>query len=93
MTVSSIVVRTAPANTSSVISRIIKTDLCEVHFKDEEGRIVVTLEGENIDAMMQSVKEIQNMPDVLNVSVMYSYCGEEVGEAMEHIETRGDRIN
>ena len=93
MTVSSIVVRTAPANTSSVISRISKTDLCEVHFKDEEGRIIVTLEGENIDTMMQSVKAIQNMPDVLNVSVMYSYCGEEIEDAMDHIETRREWVN
>ena len=61
-------------------------DLCEVHFKDLDGRIVVTIEGESIDEQMKSLGLIQNTPEVLSANLMFSYCEEELTEALEQID-------
>ena len=86
MNVSSIVVKTLPEHMNEVIEMINSYDLCEVHFKDPDGMIVVTIEGENIDEQMKSLSRIQNIPEVLNANLMFSYCEEELIDAMEQID-------
>ena len=85
MNVSSIVVTTSPEHMKSVIDMINSYDLCEVHFKDTDGRIVVTVEGENIEEQMKSLGVIQNIPEVFNANLMFSYCEEELIEALDQI--------
>ena len=86
MNVSSIVVKTLPEHMKGVIEMINSYDLCEVHFKDSDGRIVVTVEGETIGEQMKSLSGIQNIPEVLNANLMFSYCEEELIEALEQID-------
>ena len=86
MNVSSIVVKTSPEHMQGVIDMINSYDLCEVHFKDDDGRIVVTIEGENIEEQMKSLGTIQNIPEVFNANLMFSYCEEELTEALEQID-------
>jgi nitrate reductase NapD len=85
MNVSSIVVKTTPENMKEVIERINSYDLCEVHFKDPDGRIVVTIEGESIDAQTKSLGLIQKIPNVLGANLVFSYCEEELTEALDRI--------
>lgn len=85
MNVSSVVVKTSPEDMKGVIEMINSYDLCEVHFSDADGRIVVTIEGENIEEQMKSLGTIQNIPEVLNANLMFSYCEEELIEALEQI--------
>jgi nitrate reductase NapAB chaperone NapD len=73
MNVSSIVVRTAAENMNTVITEINSIDLCEVHFNDTQGKIVVTIEGESVHDQIELMKRIQDLPFVLNASLMYSY--------------------
>jgi nitrate reductase NapD len=86
MNVSSIVVKTVPEHMESVISRINEIDFCEVHFSDAEGKIVVTIEGNSIHDQMESMKCIQGMPFVANANLVYSYCEDELAEALEKIK-------
>ena len=88
MNVSSIVVKTAPEHMKEVIDTINSYDLCEVHFKDDDGKIVVTVEGESIDEQMKSMSLIQNTPEVVSANLMFSYCEDELSEALEQIENR-----
>ncbi len=88
MNVSSIVVKTAPEHVKEVINIINSYDLCEVHFKDEDSKIVVTIEGESINEQMKSMSLIQNIPEVLSANLMFSYCEDELSEALEHIEQK-----
>ena len=53
MNVSSIVVKTLPEHVQSVIENLRSSDFCEVHFHDAAGRIVVTVEGEDISEEMR----------------------------------------
>ena len=73
MNVSSIVVRTATENMSTVMTEINSIDLCEVHFNDNQGKIVVTIEGESVHDQIELMKRIQDLPFVLNANLMYSY--------------------
>ncbi len=85
MNVSSIVVKTLPENMESVISSINEIDLCEVHFSNAEGKIVVTIEGDSIQEQMESMKSIQGMPFVISANLAYSYCEDELADALEKI--------
>ncbi len=85
MNVSSIVVKTAPEHMESVINRINEIYLCEVHFSDAEGKIVVTIEGYSIQEQMESMKCIQGMPFVVSANLAYSYCEDELADALERI--------
>ena len=86
MNVSSIVVKTVQEHIESVTKDINAMDLCEVHFSDKEGKIVVTIEGESIGNQMESMKSIQALPNVANANLVYSYCEDELAEALDKIE-------
>ena len=85
MNVSSIVIKTTPQYLREVIAEINAINHCEVHFYDLEGRIVATIEGESINDQVETMKHIQNAPYVLNANLMYSYCKDEITEALEKI--------
>ena len=65
MNVSSIIVKTTPEYLQEVTDSIKAIDLCDVHFNDEEGRIVVTVEGDDIKSQMEKMKEIQGLIFIL----------------------------
>jgi periplasmic nitrate reductase NapD len=85
MNVSSIVVKTLREHEQSVIENLRSTDFCEVHFHDTNGRIVVTIEGEDISEEMRKLKLIQGMPHVLSANLAYAYSEQELALAREHI--------
>jgi len=85
MNVSSIVIRTTPQYLGEVIAEINAVNHCEVHFYDFEGKIVVTIEGESINDQIETMKHIQNSPHVLSANLMFSYCKDEITEALEKI--------
>ena len=76
MNVSSIVVRTKPATMQAVIAALEKCGLCVVYFTDDKGRIVVTLEADDIDGEIEKLKAIQNLPDVLGADLVYAFSDE-----------------
>ena len=92
MNVSSIVAKTKPEHLQDVISDINAIDLCEVHFYNDEGKIVITIEGENISEQMERMKEIQALPNVFTANLSYSYCEEELATGLEQIQGSGDAV-
>lgn len=85
MNVSSIVVRTSPDHVQTVLEHIASSDICEAHFHDEQGRIVVTVEGRDIEEEMQKLKQIQGMPHVISAGLAYAYSEKELADAKNHI--------
>ena len=92
MNVSSIVVKTDPENMQNVMDNINAIELCEVHFNDDKGKIVVTIEGENIVEQMERMKKIQALPNVASANLSYSYTEEEVANGLDQIMASGDEI-
>jgi nitrate reductase NapD len=86
MNVSSVVIRTSTERLEEVIENINKSKLCEVHFYDTEGRIVVTMEGENISDQMNNLRLIQGIPFVIDANLVYAYCEDELNDAIGKIE-------
>ncbi len=83
MNISSIVVTTSPKNLKQVIKQLEESGLCEIHFIDEKGKIIITIEGENVGEEVAKVKAIEEMPYVLTADLMYSYSEEELANAIE----------
>lgn len=77
MNISSIIVKTAPEHLKEVLDCMGAIGKCEIHFHDESGKIVATIEGAGINEEMQKLEIIQNMPNVLSVNLAYSYNGKE----------------
>ncbi len=92
MNVSSIVAKTKPEHLQDVITDINAIDLCEVHFYDDEGKIVVTIEGENISEQMERMKEIQALPNVFTANLSYSYCEDELIRGLGKIRDSGNAV-
>jgi nitrate reductase NapD len=92
MNVSSIVAKTKPEHLQDVITNINAIDLCEVHFYDDEGKIVVTIEGENISEQMERMKKIQALQNVFTANLSYSYCEEELAAGLEQIQGSGNAV-
>ena len=92
MNVSSIVVQTTAEHLQEVIENINAIDFCEVHFLDPQGKIVVTIEGMNIEEQMEKMQKIQKIPFVFSANLSYSYCEDELTTAFDHIKDTGDPV-
>ena len=90
MNVSSIVVKTDQEHLQEVMDNINEIDLCEVHIFDSEGKIVVTIEGKNIDDQMERMKKIQKIPFVHGADLSYSYTEDETLAGLEQIKNSCD---
>ncbi len=86
MNVSSIVVKTVKERLPEVIENINSIDYCEVHFHDPDGKIVATIEGDSINDQVERLKQIQGIPFVFSANLSYSYCEDELTNALERIK-------
>lgn len=89
MNISSIVVLTSPEFTQSVVEDLKNSGLCDYHLHDELGRIIITIEGENISDEMAKLKIIETMPHVIAANMQMSYTEDELEENKSLIEKNG----
>ena len=85
MNISSIVIRTSSAHLEEVLKTIKEGDYCEYHLHDEKGRIIVTIEGANVDEEVKMLRQIQAIPHVITADLMYAYTEEELNQEKEKI--------
>jgi nitrate reductase NapD len=67
---------TLPENLETVLAELEESQLCEVFLSDPSGKIIVTIEDDEVSGEMQKMGEIQNLPHVLSVQLAYSYYEE-----------------
>jgi len=92
MNVSSVVVKTSADRVHHVVGALRSSGICEVHFQDDTGRIVITIEGKDIEEEMQKLKQVQAMPDVIAADLAYAYSEDELTDAMERIMTKSNFV-
>ena len=92
MNISSIVVKAVPEQMQPLLAQFGASDICDVHFHDDQGRIVVTIEGESVDEEMRKLKLIQGMSHVLSAALAYAYSEQELASARERIEMCTDAV-
>ncbi len=85
MNISGVVVRTKPENLEQVIRELEESGMCDVHFHDDKGRIIVTIEAETTEEEIFKLKAIQSLENVLSADLVYAYSEEELEKAREEI--------
>ena len=73
MNISSIVVTSLPEYLEEVAVSLLESGLCEIHFKDDKGRIVVTVEGDDDGDETKKLKAIAALPHVAGACFSYTY--------------------
>ena len=62
VTVSGIVMACRPEHLGEMADVVNALDWAEVHYTDQNGRLVVTIEASDIDESMNRLKELQGLP-------------------------------
>lgn len=83
MNISSIVVQTLPKNLDAVIEDLKSCGVCDYHFHGEKGKIIVTIEGENVSEELQKLKVIEDIPNVISADMHMSYSEHELDEQIK----------
>ncbi|PPK60937.1 periplasmic nitrate reductase chaperone NapD [Malaciobacter marinus] len=86
MNISSIVVQTLPKYLDEVVQNLKDCKACEYHIHDELGRIIITIEGKNVEEELENLRVIENIPHVISADMQMAYSEEELNEHMEVLE-------
>ena len=81
MNISSAVIKTLPENLAAVKTALEASGLCEVHFSDERGRIVISIEGDDDSDESTKLKKIADLPGVASADFAYTYRDDDALEA------------
>ncbi len=65
-----------PEHLDLVRSALLDSGLCEIHFSDEKGRIVVTIEGDDDADESSKLKKITDLRNVVSADFAYTYRDE-----------------
>ena len=71
MDISGVLVRTYPDNIDTVTQALSRMAGVEVHGANQDGRMVVTIEGESGRAAADLLVQMHNVPGVLSASMIY----------------------
>jgi nitrate reductase NapD len=81
------VIQAKPEFVEGIIAICEASDFCDYHFHDvEKGKIVVTIEGENIDEEMSKMKKIEQIPHVICADMMMAYSEDELDAERAKLE-------
>jgi nitrate reductase NapD len=73
--ISGVVVASRPEHLSEISAKVDELPWAEVHFSDPKGRLVVTLEADDIDESMERMKTLQTLPRVLSAALA-EFCSD-----------------
>ncbi len=77
MNISSVVVKTLPEHLEAVKIALEESGLCEVHFNDDQGRIVAVIEGDDDADESDKLKLIAELPHVVSADFSCTYIDPE----------------
>ena len=78
MNISGILVQTRAENTEKVIEQIKNAECCDYHMHDEKGKIVVTIEGEDVSEEIAKLRILEKMDGVISADMVYAYSEDEL---------------
>ena len=86
MNISSIVVQTLPKHLNEVVESLKNCDVCDYHMHDEQGRIIITIEGDGVQEELKKLKVIEAIPYVMSADMQMAYSEEELSSHLEVLE-------
>ncbi len=78
MNISSIVVQTMPKFLDEVVESLKNCEACDYHLHDEKGRVIVTIEGEDVSEELGKLKIIEAIPHVIAADMQMAYSEDEL---------------
>ncbi len=97
MNISSIVVQCKSEHYDQVKEWCETSEICEFHFGDQsKGKIIVTIEGEDVSEEIEKLVKIQQAPYVIAADMMMTYQEDMLDEeirAMEEAPPAPDWLN
>ncbi len=78
MNVSSIVVQTVPKFLDEVVESLKNCEVCDYHLHDEKGRVIITIEGEDVSEEIGKLKIIEALPHVIAADMQMAYSEDEL---------------
>ncbi len=85
MNISSIVVQTLPKFLDEVVLSLKECEECDYHLHDEKGRIIVTIEGEDVSEEIRKLNIISALPHVIAADMQMAYSEDELDENIKVI--------
>lgn len=79
MNISGVVVYTRPDNRLAMQDKLSSIPGVEVHANSIGGKLVVTVEENDVRALAEKVTKLQNIPGVISVSMVYHHS-ENIGQ-------------
>ncbi|MEA3513133.1 MAG: chaperone NapD [Campylobacterota bacterium] len=86
MNISSVVVQTVPKFLDEVVTALKNSDACDYHLHDEKGRIIITIEGEDVSQELKKMKVIEMIPHVISAEMQMAYSEDELEANMQKLE-------
>ena len=87
MNISSIVVQVNRDNYDKLVELLENSDLCDYHFGDKKkGKIIVTIEGEDVSEEIKKLTAIQAMPRVIAADMMQTYQEDMLSDEITKLE-------
>ena len=83
--ISSLVIHVRPECLDAVRSDVLKSPGVEIHAVDEAGKIVLTLEADDMGAIQEFMNRLALLPGVLSSNLVYHHC-EDAESLAEEIE-------
>ncbi|WP_457743881.1 chaperone NapD [Sulfurimonas sp.] len=78
MNVSSIVVQTVPKFLDEVVQSLKDCEVCDYHLHDKKGRVIITIEGEDVSEELGKLKVIEAIPHVIAADMQMAYSEDEL---------------
>jgi nitrate reductase NapAB chaperone NapD len=75
MTISGVVMACRPEDLTATTEAVDGLAWADVHYTDPKGRVVVTIEAEDMDESIERFKQLQGLPRVLSAALA-QYCAE-----------------
>lgn len=86
MNISSIVVQTLKENLAQVVEDLKNCEACDYHMHDDLGRVIVTIEGENVEEELKKLRLIEAIPNVMSADMQMAYSEEELNSHIDVLE-------
>lgn len=90
MNISSVVVQTLPENVEKVIAIIKENpETCEYHLHDPKGKIIVTVEGKDVEEDIAKLVDIQCFDYVIAADMMMTYQEDQLDAEVKKLNEQG----
>lgn len=76
--VSGVLVQCASSDIMRLWEEMAEIPGVDCHFKDEVGKIIITIESSGINGEIRALSQIQKLKGVISADMIYSYQGDEL---------------